>query len=228
MVRVDHLSYNFGSSWALKDVGFELDKGDFMFLIGRSGAGKTTLLRVLHGALPVQRGRARVAGIELSGVKTRSIYRLRRRVGVVFQDFKILMNRTAFDNVILALDVCGMPRTQGERRVRAVLRSMGLAEKMNTVCREMAGGEQQRVAIARAMVVGPQVLLADEPTGNLDLDLSLHLLKVFKQFQKHGTTVILATHNRELLRAMPEAKILQLKQGQIAGANFAIPGSAAQ
>ncbi|ACV67309.1 cell division ATP-binding protein FtsE [Desulfohalobium retbaense] len=220
MVEIEHLSYAFGRSWALQDVSFRIDPGDFLFLTGPSGAGKTTLLRMLHGSLPVQRGRARVAGFELNTLKRRHIPKLRRHVSVVFQDFKVLPRRTVFANVAIALEVRGMQREQLRRRVRAVLRSLGLEAKQHRPCGELSGGEQQRVAIARAVVVNPDLLLADEPTGNLDARLSARLLDVFRRFHAHGTTVILATHNRQVLESEPQAKIVCLKEGKMVGDNF--------
>ncbi|MGE4421419.1 MAG: cell division ATP-binding protein FtsE [Pseudodesulfovibrio sp.] len=216
MVNVERLSYNFGSYWALKDISFTLGKGEFLFLTGHSGAGKTTLLRLLYGALPVNRGRASVAGFQLNNLKKRDIPRLRRKVGVVFQDFKILPERTVFDNVAMALEVRGMPRTHLERRVRAIIRALGLETKSYSLCERLSGGEQQRVAIARSMVANPELILADEPTGNLDVDLTLHLMEIFKQFHTYGTSVIMATHSTEVLQCVPNARILHLEDGRIA------------
>ncbi|MGE4299717.1 MAG: cell division ATP-binding protein FtsE [Desulfovibrionaceae bacterium] len=220
MLKVKHLSHTFGEQWALKNVSFSLDKGDFLFLSGPSGAGKTTLLRLLYASLPLSRGMAQVAGFNLKVITPRQIPLLRRQVSVVFQDFKVLPHRTVFANVALALEVRGMQRMHVERRVRAVLRSMELEDKEQRLCGELSGGEQQRVAIARAIVVNPQLLLADEPTGNLDMDLSLHLMEVFKQFHTFGTTVILATHSRDLMAAVPDARILRLDAGQVTDANW--------
>jgi cell division transport system ATP-binding protein len=215
MVNVERLSYNFGSYWALKDISFTLGKGEFLFLTGHSGAGKTTLLRLLYGALPVNRGRASVAGFQLNNLKKRDIPRLRRKVGVVFQDFKILPERTVFDNVAMALEVRGMPRTHLERRVRAIIRALGLETKSYSLCERLSGGEQQRVAICRSMVANPELILADEPTGNLDVDLTLHLMEIFKQFHTYGTSVIMATHSTEVLECVPGARILHLQDGRI-------------
>ena len=140
---------------------------------------------------------------------------LRRKVGVVFQDFKILPKRTVFDNVAMALEVRGMGRTHLERRVRAIIRAMGLETKSYSPCERLSGGEQQRVAIARSMVANPELILADEPTGNLDFDLTMHLMEIFKQFHTYGTSIIMATHSREVLDCVPGAKVLHLQDGRI-------------
>jgi cell division transport system ATP-binding protein len=215
MVELKHVSHSFGPHMALKDVSFSLSKGEFLFLTGPSGAGKTTLLRLLYAALPLARGQATVAGFALHRLKRRQVPELRRKLGVVFQDFKILPQRTVFENIALALEVRGLPRESRERRVRAIVRAMGLENVGASVCGQLSGGEQQRVAIARSMVVNPELILADEPTGNLDRDLTLHLMEIFKQFHTYGTSVIMATHNREILELVPEAGILHLEDGMV-------------
>jgi cell division transport system ATP-binding protein len=221
MVGVRRVSHNFGQHWALKDVSFSLDKGDFLFVFGASGAGKTSLLRLLYADLPLVRGAANVAGFDLKRLKPRQVPLLRRQVSVVFQDFKILPHRTVAENVILPLEVRGVMRSKAKRRVRAVLNSMELENKADLPCRYLSGGEQQRVAIARAVVSNPQLLLADEPTGNLDRDLSFRLMEVFRQFHTFGTTIVLATHNRELVESFPGAKAIMLRGGKVLGANWA-------
>jgi cell division transport system ATP-binding protein len=215
MVHLEHLSYSFGQNWALRDISLAIEHGEFSFLTGPSGAGKTTLLRILHGALPVRRGRAKVAGYELNGLKRSLIPRLRREVSVVFQDFKVLEQKSVWENVALALEVRGLRRGHIRRRVRAIIRSLNLGPLQGRLCRELSGGEQQRVAIARAMVVNPKLLLADEPTGNLDPKLSAQLLELFRRFNAHGTTIVIATHNRQVLASEPQAKILGLKDGRL-------------
>ena len=213
MLKVRHLSYAFRSQWALKNLNFEVSRGEFVFLTGPSGAGKTTLLKILHGALPLQRGRASVAGFELSSLSKRKLPKLRRSVSVVFQDFKVLQDSTVAENVALALEVKRASRLQIERRVNAVLRGLNLDQKKDLKCKELSGGEQQRVAIARSMVINPRLLLADEPTGNLDDELSIRLMDIFKQFNQFGTTILLATHSKQLLSTMPGARVLSLENG---------------
>ncbi len=215
MIHLNRLSYSFGSNWALKDISLHVEKGEFIFLTGHSGAGKTTLMRLLYGALPVKRGQATVAGYELHKLKRKQIPDLRRELGVVFQDFKILPNRSVYENVALALTVRSMAKSTIDKRVRAIIRALGLENKTYIKCHKLSGGEQQRVAIARSMVVNPKLILADEPTGNLDFELSMHLMDVFKQFHTHGTTIIMATHSREILRTVPDAKVIHLDGGKI-------------
>lgn len=221
MIEVRHLSHNFGPHWALKDCSFQLGKGEFLFLTGPSGAGKSTLLRLLFADLTLQRGDAKVAGFQLSRLRPGQIPLLRRQVSVVFQDFKILHQRTVYENIMLPLQVRGLSFTHADRRVRAVVRALGLDKRINLLCSELSGGEQQRVAVARAFVVNPQILLADEPTGNLDPELSFRLMDLFKQFQAYGTTMIVATHSPDLLARHPEARVLRLDEGMITQANWA-------
>ncbi len=222
MIRLTHLSHSFGRKWALRNISFKVQKGDFLFLTGPSGAGKTTIMRILHGSLPVQAGRADVAGFDLNNLKARHLHLLRRQVSVVFQDFKIMSDRTVWENVALPLFVQGMPKGQMIKRVRAVLRSLQLENMSECKCEELSGGEQQRVAIGRAIVVNPKLILADEPTGNLDSDLSWRLLQIFRKFNTYGTTIVLATHSEELLGVQSEAKILSLESGRVLGGNWPV------
>lgn len=214
MLEVQGLSHRFGHRQVLSDLSFSLDKGVFAFLTGPSGSGKTTLLRLLHGSLPLQAGRAVVAGHDLSALRPSKLYQLRRDVSVVFQDFKILPERTVVENVALPLTVRGTPQARIDRRVASVLTALRLTDLAARPCRELAGGEQQRVAIARAVVAGPRLMLADEPTGNLDWDLSLRLLDILRQFSAHGTAILMATHNHALVAAAPDAMVVRLGGGE--------------
>ncbi len=213
MISISKLSYSFGRQLALKDINFCMKPGEFVFLCGPSGAGKTTFMRILHGSLPVQRGKADVAGYDLNTLSESRKHLLRRDVSVVFQDFKILTNQTVFANVALPLKVRGIGQHIIEKRVRAVLRSLHLDHKTGALCEELSGGEQQRVAVARAVVVKPRLLLADEPTGNLDLELSMRMMDIFQQFHKFGTSIMIATHNREIMERMADARIVTLEDG---------------
>ncbi|MFI3272502.1 MAG: cell division ATP-binding protein FtsE [Pseudomonadota bacterium] len=220
MLELRNVSYTYGSHKVLKNCTFHLEKGDFLVLSGPSGAGKTTLLRLLHGALPLQNGQARVAGFDLARLGSGSIPKLRREVSVVFQDFRILPKRTTFANIALPLAVRGTKNDIIAHRVTAVAKALGLDQKLNMLACELSGGEQQRVALARAVVINPQVLLADEPTGNLDPELSLHLMDILMQFNGYGTTVILASHDPVLIRRNPKARIIRLDEGAISYANW--------
>ncbi len=217
MITLVQLTHGFGARTALRDVSLRVAKGEFAFLTGHSGAGKTTLLRILHGDLPVQQGKARIAGYDLATLPRSRLPLLRRDVAVVFQDFKILPDRSVAENVRLPLEVAGLPEEQIRRRLDSVLASLGLSPLADQACATLSGGEQQRVAIARAMAGGPKVILADEPTGNLDRDMALHLLDVFKQFHAHGVTILMATHNMDLVRATPQARVLSLRGGSLLG-----------
>ncbi|MFZ5426563.1 MAG: cell division ATP-binding protein FtsE [Thermodesulfobacteriota bacterium] len=220
MIAAVQLTHAFGDHQTLRSVSFRVRKGEFAFLTGRSGAGKTTLLRILHGDVPLQRGKARIAGYDLASIRRGRLPFLRRDVAVVFQDFKIMRDRSVRENVRLPLEVSGLPEDQIRRRVDSVLGSLHLSRMADLECLHLSGGEQQRVAIARAMAGGPKVILADEPTGNLDWDMSVHLMEVFKQFHAHGVTILMATHNREIIRSMPQARVLSLEDGLLqAGAD---------
>ena len=212
MIEVQGLRHGFGRREVLRDLTFSLEKGGFAFLTGPSGAGKSTLLRILHGSLPLQEGRAVAAGHDLAALRPAKLHLLRRDVSMVFQDFKILPERSVADNVALPLVVRGTPAARIERRVRSALTALRLADLANRPCAELAGGEQQRVAIARAVVAGPRLMLADEPTGNLDWDLSLRLLDILRQFSAHGTAILMATHNQALVAAAPDARVIRLER----------------
>ncbi|MEF8823268.1 MAG: ATP-binding cassette domain-containing protein [Desulfohalobiaceae bacterium] len=215
MLKLRHVSYSFGTHWVLKNLSFEVEPGEFTFLFGPSGAGKTTLLRLLHGSLSLQRGAASVAGFDLARLNRSMVPRLRRAVSVVFQEFKVLPQRTVRENIALPMLVRGIPKTQIERRTNAICRVLRLDKRMNLACRGLSGGEQQRVAIARAVVTNPRLLLSDEPTGNLDEELSTRLMEIFRQFNQFGTTIFLATHNRRLMDLVPGARVLVLEDGKL-------------
>ena len=219
MIQLYHVYKSYGGEqYALYDVTLTADKGDFLFITGRSGAGKTTLLRLIFCGEEATRGQLLVEGINLQRLKRSGIPYLRRKIGVVFQDFKLLGDRTVLANVGLSLEVTGRSRSFIEKRVRQVLRLVGLDGKESHLCCRLSGGEQQRVAIARAVASNPVLVLADEPTGNLDDEITLDILELFREINRRGTTVVLATHNRELISKIPEAKVGILRQGRLVAA----------
>ena len=186
--------------YALRDVSLVVEKGEFVFLTGPSGAGKSTLLRLLlRQEIPTE-GTVKVAGRDLAKLTPNQAQTYRRAVGFVFQDFKLISSKTVLDNVGLVPRVLGATSVQQQRRTFQVLKWLGLQHRMNAYPLELSGGEQQRVAIARALVNEPALILADEPTGNLDPDLSLEIMNLFRDINSRGTTVLVATHNRELMR----------------------------
>ena len=186
--------------YALRDLTLSVSKGEFVFLTGPSGAGKSTLLRLLLLQERPTEGSAIVNGRNLARMSRREVQAYRRSVGFVFQDFKLIPTKTVFENVSFALRVLGTPVEQQRRRTYQVLKWVGLQHRLNAFPLELSGGEQQRVAIARALVNEPQLILADEPTGNLDPDLSLEIMNLFRDINSSGTTVLVATHDRELIK----------------------------
>jgi cell division transport system ATP-binding protein len=200
--------------YALRELSITIDKGEFLFLTGPSGAGKSTFLRLLlREELPTS-GELRVMGRELQALKASQVQAYRRTVGFVFQDFRLIPRFTVFQNVSFVMRVLGLPLATQQRKTFQVLKWVGLQHRMNALPEELSGGEQQRVAIARALVNDPQIVLADEPTGNLDPDLSLEIMNLFREINARGTTVVVATHDRELIRRVGR-RAVTLDHGRI-------------
>jgi cell division transport system ATP-binding protein len=200
--------------YALRELSLRIDKGEFVFLTGPSGAGKSTLLRLLlRQEIPTD-GRIVVGGRDLSQLSLRQVQAYRRTLGFVFQDFKLLQNKTVLENVAFVPRVLGHAAQQQQRRTFQVLKWVGLQHRMNAYPQELSGGEQQRVAIGRALVNEPTIILADEPTGNLDPDLSLEIMNLFREINARGTTVLVATHDRELIRRVGR-RTLSLNHGTV-------------
>jgi cell division transport system ATP-binding protein len=200
MIQMYHVDKQYeAGSYGVRDVSLSIDRGEFVFLTGASGAGKTTLLRLLFAAERPTGGQIVVAGRNLARLPAHRIPELRRQIGVVFQDFKLLADRSVFENVAIALELAGLPRGEIRARAWSILRRLGLGHRMDHLPRALSGGEQQRVAIARALVKDPPFLLADEPTGNLDPDLALDIMDIVADAHARGTTVIVATHDPSLL-----------------------------
>lgn len=200
---------------ALKDVSFRVGKGEFVFLTGHSGAGKSTTLRMIHFADRPTSGEVRVSGFSSERTSSREIWKLRRKVGFVFQDFRLLPNRTARENVAFALEVTGTPRSRIGPKVQRLLAQVGLAPKAGQYVHELSGGERQRVAVARAIANEPLVLLADEPTGNLDDRATRGIVELFREINAMGMVVLTATHDMNLVEQHPGARVMELDEGRL-------------
>lgn len=201
--------------YALRDLTLSIDKGEFLFLTGPSGAGKSTLLRLLLREDLPSEGDVVVAGRSLASLSRSEVQAYRRSLGFVFQDFRLISRLTVFQNVAFVMRVLGIPVSTQQRRTFQVLKWVGLQHRMNALPEELSGGEQQRIAIARALVNEPQLVLADEPTGNLDPDLSLEIMNLLREVNARGTTVLVATHDRELIRRVAR-RAVTLDHGRIA------------
>ncbi len=226
MIRLDHVTKEYTGRTALKDVTVEIEDGSFVFLIGPSGAGKTTLLRLLIRDTVPTSGSILVDTWQVDTLKKKHIHKLRRSVGMIFQDFKILHDRTVFENVAIGLEILGKKASEIERGVRDVLSIVGLEDKYQYFPRQLSAGELQRTSIARAIVGGPKVVLADEPTGNLDPVTAERVMRILYDIHAMGTTVLVATHNAEIVNKAKKRTIL-LHKGRIVSdeerGKYAIP-----
>jgi cell division transport system ATP-binding protein len=199
---------------ALEDVNVEVDKGEFVFIVGQSGSGKSTMIRLLLKEEEATKGEVYVAGKNLAKVSSWNVPKLRRNIGTVFQDYKLLTDKTVFENVAFALEVIGKPKQQIDQRVPEILEYVGLGDKLNNFPDELSGGEQQRVSIARACVNRPLVLLADKPTGNLDPNTSVDIMRLLDKVNRIGTTVVMATHDQAIVDAMRK-RVIELDKGHV-------------
>ena len=214
MIQVYNVSMSYKRDIeVLHDINFDVKKGEFVFLVGTSGAGKTTILRLLYRELAPTAGQIIIAGKNLSQISRSQIPYLRRRMGVIFQDFKLLPNKTVQENIALAMKVTGATRSQIREQVDQLLHQMSLVHRKDALPEDISGGEQQRVAIARAMANDPVVLLADEPTGNLDPRLSLEIMHFFESFNFRGTTVMVATHDLSLVQQLGK-RVIRIEDGR--------------
>ena len=215
VIALDNVSktYSAGVS-ALQGVSLQIQKGEFVFIVGNSGSGKSTLIKLLLKELDPTSGRIRVNGQELTRMKHKQVAKYRRGIGVVFQDFRLLKDRNVFENVAFAQRVVGKSNHIIKRQVPAILALMGLSEKVMAFPNQLSGGEQQRVAIARALINKPSILLADEPTGNLDPRNSWEIMTLLDEINKNGTTVVVVTHNREIVDAM-QKRVITMKKGNL-------------
>ena len=215
MIRLDHVTKRYKKSTvALKDLSLEIGKGEFVFLVGSSGSGKSTFIKLVLKDEDPDDGEIFVAGKQLNRLKSWRVPAMRRELGCVFQDFKLLDSKTAFDNVAFALEVIGKPRQVIDRTVPEVLELVGLGHKLEAFPHEMSGGEQQRVSIARAFVNRPRILLCDEPTGNLDPTTSVGIMKLLDRINRTGTTVVMATHDQHIVDSM-RRRVVELQDGRL-------------
>ena len=215
MIKLEHVSKTYRNGVvALEDVSLEIEKGEFVFVVGPSGSGKSTLIRLLLKEEEATSGTVHVAGKHLANVSSWKVPHLRRNIGTVFQDYKLLQDKTAFENVGFALEVIGKPKHVIDQRVPEILEYVGLGDKLNAFPDEMSGGEQQRVSIARACVNRPLVLLADEPTGNLDPTTSVDIMRLLDKVNRIGTTVLMATHDQAIVDAMRK-RVIELEKGHV-------------
>lgn len=214
MIKFDQVTKTFNKVIALKDITLQIHKGEFISLVGQSGAGKSTLISLIIGEDKADTGRILIDDIDVSQIRRADIPYLRRKIGVVFQDIKLLPNRTAYENIAFALEVSGEPISVIKKEVPKILELVGLGEKAKAFPNEMSGGEKQRVAIARALSHNPVLLLADEPTGNLDSINAWDIIQLLLKINKAGTTVILATHAKDLVNSIKK-RVVTIEKGEI-------------
>jgi len=214
MILFEKVTKKFGEILALDDISFQIEKGEFVFLTGPSGAGKTTAIKLILGEYLPTFGEIEVAGEKVNKIPRRKLYQWRRKVGVVFQDYKLFFDRTVEENIILPLQIQKIPSSEAKTRVEKILKLVGLTQRANLFPAQLAGGELQRATLARAIVIKPEVLLADEPTGNLDPTTSHEMVKLFKEINESGTTVLMATHNRDIVDSF-KVRVIELRSGKV-------------
>ncbi len=216
MITLENVSKSYSNDGipALNNVNLQIDKGEFVFIVGDSGSGKSTMIKLLLRELTPTSGRIIVNNYDLAKIRRRKIPKFRRNIGVVFQDFRLLKDRNVYENVAFAQRVIEVPTRQIKKNVPAMLSLVGLAGKYKAKTKQLSGGEQQRVALARALVNNPPILLADEPTGNLDPKNSWEIMKLLEEINRRGTTVVVVTHNREIVNAMRK-RVVTVKKGVI-------------
>ena len=215
MIRLENVTKTYGTEIpAVRDASFEIAKGEFVFMVGPSGSGKSTLLRLMNRQEQPERGEVWVAGKDINAMADSKVPYLRRNIGNIFQDYKLLLNKTVFENVAFALEVIGRPKHVIRQQVPAVLDLVGLSDKEDRFPHQLSGGEQQRVSIARAFVNRPLILLADEPTGNLDPATGEGIMRLLDRINNTGTTVVMATHDQRIVNMM-RRRVVQLDRGVI-------------
>lgn len=227
MLKVQNVSKSFGPIVALEDINFEIEPGEFVFLTGHSGAGKTTLLRLILRELLPDTGEIYLDEQDITRLKKKEVPILRQQIGTVFQDFKVLPERTVRENVEVALAVIGLPKNEWNDRVEHVLNLVGLLNRINLFPSQLSGGELQRVSLARALVVNPKIILADEPTGNLDWETAERIMQLFEKINQEGKTIFMATHNKMILDkasvqphdSKMQKRIIVMKDGKVVSGN---------
>ena len=219
IIRMFHVHKRYGSQKALIDLNIEIVQNEFLFITGPSGAGKSTLLKLFYRGESATEGQVLVNGMNLSRIPRKRIPHLRRQFGIIFQDYKLIASRSVFDNVSLVLEAAGKKRRLIQKKVRSVLRLVGMEDRQTALPLSLSGGEQQRIAVARAIVGDPKIILADEPTGSLDDDSAGIVMDLLRGVHIRGTTVIIATHDKELIKKTG-GRVLLLKQGRLEGSTF--------
>jgi cell division transport system ATP-binding protein len=214
MITISNISVHYNKKRILKNINLDISRGDFLYIIGPSGAGKTTFLRTIYMDIIPDEGYVLVEKFSSDTIKRRKIPHLRRKLGIIFQDFKLLEDRSVYDNIIFALKATGVTGAECKKRTVKALTNVGLFEKRERLPGELSGGEMQRACIARALANEPIILIADEPTGNLDPETSKEIFRLLKKINKLGTAVLVATHNYKIIRQFP-GKIIYLKNGRI-------------
>lgn len=214
MIDFNQVTKKFGKIIALNNASFEIEPGEFVFITGPSGAGKTTITRLILKEFEPTTGKIKINKQDLAEIPSKKIPELRRKLGVVFQDFKLLSDRTVFENVILPLEVIGADKKMIEEKASEILKLVGLSDRADLFPSQLAGGELQRVCLARAVIAEPKILLADEPTGNLDPATSWQIIKLMKKINQLGTTVVMATHNVDIVNSLRE-RVIKLEKGKV-------------
>lgn len=219
LISFKEVTKNYGSVVALETTSFDIKKGEFVFITGSSGTGKTTILKIILGEILPTKGTVKVDSVDLSSINSKNLPLYRQKIGVIFQDFKVLPERTIYENIAVALAVIGLPEAEWEERIKHVLKLVGLSKKINQFPSQLSGGELQRVSLARALSVNPKIVLADEPTGNLDWETSDGLMDLLDKVNKEGKTIIMATHNMEIVKRHKK-RIIHLEKNKIDTSNF--------
>ena len=215
LIRIKDLEKKYKTGvTAIYDFDLKVKKGDFVFVIGQSGSGKSTLIKLLYREEKPTNGSINIGGIEVAKLRNRKVYKLRRKLGIVFQDYKLLPRLTVYENVAFALEILGLPNEEIRNKTLKALEQVGLKNKSKNYPNELSGGEQQRVAIARAIVNEPKLLLCDEPTGNLDPETSWEIMQVLNEINKLGTTIIMATHDKEMVNRMKK-RVIVIEAGRL-------------